>query len=221
MALISPGPNFALMLKIGLGSGRRAALRTVLGIAVGEAIWGLAAVFGVAALALHYPMVGTAIRWAGGLFLLRLGFGALRSAWRNTPPAAAATAVPGGFSTGLGIMLLNPKAGFFWISLTGVLLGPGLLPSLGLLAVGVAVLLSAVVAYGPGGGFLGQPTNPCLCEGTPRDRGGSRRCPDRPRRAISGDGLTTGVGCVLCFSGCRSRPPRTPVKRARSSPVRL
>ena len=142
MALISPGPNFALMLKIGLGSGRRAALWTVLGIAVGEAIWGLAAVFGVAALALHYPMVGTAIRWAGGLFLLRLGFGALRSAWRNAPPADAATAVPGGFGTGLGIMLLNPKAGFFWISLTGVLLGPGLPPSLGLLAIGVAVLLS-------------------------------------------------------------------------------
>lgn len=143
MALISPGPNFALMLKIGLGSGRRAALRTVLGIAVGEAIWGLAAVFGVAALALHYPLVGTAIRWAGGLFLLRLGFGALRSAWRNVQPAAAATAdFGGGFGTGLGIMLLNPKAGFFWISLTGVLLGPNLAPSLGLLAVSVAVLLS-------------------------------------------------------------------------------
>ena len=28
-ALISPGPNFAFMLKVGLGSGRRAALRTV------------------------------------------------------------------------------------------------------------------------------------------------------------------------------------------------
>src|SRR6478735_74257 len=66
MALISPGPNFALMLKIGLGAGRPAALRTVLGIAVGEAIWGCAAVFGVAALALRYPALGTAIRRGGG-----------------------------------------------------------------------------------------------------------------------------------------------------------
>ena len=83
LALVSPGPNFALMLRIGLGSGREAALRTTLGIAVGEAVWGFAAVFGVAALALRYPVLGTAIRWAGGGFLLWLALGALRSAWRR------------------------------------------------------------------------------------------------------------------------------------------
>ena len=58
LALVSPGPNFALMLRIGLGSGRVTALRTTLGIAVGEAVWGFAAVFGVAALALRYPGAG-------------------------------------------------------------------------------------------------------------------------------------------------------------------
>ena len=82
LALISPGPNFALMLRIGLGSGRDAALRTTLGIAVGEAVWGFAALFGVAALALRYPVLGTGIRWAGGAFLLWL-------AMRRPPPAAA------------------------------------------------------------------------------------------------------------------------------------
>jgi threonine/homoserine/homoserine lactone efflux protein len=35
LALVSPGPNFALMLRVGLGSGRAAALRTTLGIGVG------------------------------------------------------------------------------------------------------------------------------------------------------------------------------------------
>lgn len=143
-ALISPGPNFAFMLKVGLGSGRRAAMRTVLGIAVGEAIWGFAAIFGVAALALHYPMVGSIVRWAGGAFLLWLAAGALRAAWRGG--AAEAVAEPGraggGFGAGLAIMLLNPKAGFFWISLTGVLLGPDVTPAIGALAVAVAVLLS-------------------------------------------------------------------------------
>jgi threonine/homoserine/homoserine lactone efflux protein len=83
LALVSPGPNFALMLRIGLVSGRKAALRTTLGIAVGEAIWGAAALFGVGALALRYPLLGSAIRWAGGLFLLWLAFSALRSAWRG------------------------------------------------------------------------------------------------------------------------------------------
>jgi threonine/homoserine/homoserine lactone efflux protein len=144
LALVSPGPNFALMLKIGLGSGRPAALRTVLGIAAGEAAWGFAAVFGVAALALRYPAMGTAIRWGGGAFLLWLALGALRSAWRGHGAAAVepAPASGGGFATGLAIMLLNPKAGFFWVSLTGVLLGPGVGPATGTLVVAVAVLIS-------------------------------------------------------------------------------
>ena len=108
LALISPGPNFALMLRIGLGSGRDAALRTTLGIAVGEAVWGFAALFGVAALALRYPVLGTGIRWAGGAFLLWLAIGALHSAWRGSGDEdAAPAAAGGGFWTGLALMLLN------------------------------------------------------------------------------------------------------------------
>jgi threonine/homoserine/homoserine lactone efflux protein len=143
LALVSPGPNFALMLRIGLVSGREAALRTTLGIAVGEAIWGAAALFGVAALALRYPLLGTAIRLAGGLFLLWLAFSALRSAWRGPAlePQQAASA-PGGFGTGLALMLLNAKAGFFWVSLTGVLLGPAASPATAAVALALAVLLS-------------------------------------------------------------------------------
>jgi threonine/homoserine/homoserine lactone efflux protein len=142
LALVSPGPNFALMMRIGLGSGRGAALRTTLGIAVGEAIWGFAALFGVAALALRYPLLATAIRWGGGLFLLWLAWGALRSAWRVAPAGDATPAAAAGFWTGLAMMLLNAKAGFFWVSLTGVLLGTDLAPAAVFLAVGVAVLLS-------------------------------------------------------------------------------
>jgi len=142
LALISPGPNFALMLKIGLGSGRAAALRTTLGIAAGEAVWGFAAVFGVAALALHYPVLGTAIRLAGGSFLLWLALSALRSAWRGAEAETNTLPASGGFWTGLALMLLNAKAGFFWVSLTGVLLGPKIAPATGACAVLVAVLLS-------------------------------------------------------------------------------
>ncbi|MGD9507398.1 MAG: LysE family translocator [Geminicoccaceae bacterium] len=144
LALMSPGPNFALMLRIGLASGRAAALRTTLGIAVGEAVWGFAALFGVAALALRYPMLATAIRWAGGMFLLWLAWGALRSAWRGPGLAGepATDDAGGGFWTGLALMLLNAKAGFFWVSLTGVLLGAELPAGAVLLTVAVCVLLS-------------------------------------------------------------------------------
>lgn len=146
LALVSPGPNFALMLRVALTGGRRAAMRTVLGIAAGEVVWGGAAVLGVAALALRYPMAGAAIRWAGGAFLLWLAFGALRSAWRGRSPDDAAPAASerggGGFMTGLALMLLNPKAGIFWLSLTGAILGPAASPLTAGAAVGVAVALS-------------------------------------------------------------------------------
>lgn len=143
LALISPGPNFALMLRIGLAEGRKPALRTVLGIALGEAVWGSAAVLGVAALALRYPWLGSAIRLAGGAFLLWLAFGALRAAWQGPTAASATVSGPrGGFATGLALMLLNPKAGFFWVALTGVMLGPAIPLVTGITAVLGAVLLS-------------------------------------------------------------------------------
>jgi threonine/homoserine/homoserine lactone efflux protein len=88
-------------------------------------------------------VLATAIRWAGGAFLLWLALGCLRSAWRggadDGPTAAPAG---GGFWTGLTLMLLNAKAGFFWVSLTGVFLGTDLPAATALLAVGVSVALS-------------------------------------------------------------------------------
>ena len=126
LALVSPGPNFALMLRIGLGSGRVTALRTTLGIAVGEAVWGFAAVFGIAALALRFPLLGTAIRLAGGCFLLWLAVRRVALGLGRRETEAGVVPAGGGFWTGLPLMLLNAKAGFFWVSLTGVLLGPDL-----------------------------------------------------------------------------------------------
>lgn len=144
---MSPGPNFAFMLRTAFGSGRLAALRATLGIALGEAIWGVGAVFGVAALALRYPVIGTLIRWGGGVFLLYLAVAALRAAWAGETSETVevgALIAGGGFGAGLTIMLLNPKAGFFWISLTGVLIGPEVTIATGLVAVTGAVLLSVL-----------------------------------------------------------------------------
>jgi len=62
LALISPGPNFAVMLSTALRQGRAAAVWVALGVAIGEAAWGFAAVFGVAALASSIP----GSRWRSG-----------------------------------------------------------------------------------------------------------------------------------------------------------
>lgn len=144
LALMSPGPNFAVLLTAAARDGRPTALWLASGIAVGEAIWGLGAVLGVSALATRQPIFADLLRIGGGCYLIWLGVSALRSAWRNAPAelAAAPSARRSGFRRGLLLMLLNAKAGVFWVSLSAVLLGPAApLPVL-LAAVGGAVLLS-------------------------------------------------------------------------------
>ena len=128
LALVSPGPNFALIAGTALREGRRRALGTAFGLAAGEAVWACGAVLGVSALAAQHPALATALRIGGGAFLLFLGLSALRSALRPTrdeAPAIPPAADPGGrgFWRGVGLMLLNPKAGVFWVSLSGLFLG--------------------------------------------------------------------------------------------------
>src|SRR5262249_44269637 len=76
-------------------------------------------------------------------------FLSLRSAWRGRPdgePTPAPESYPasrrGGMGRGLALMLLNAKAGGFWISLAGLFLSHGTPASLGIAAVAGAVVLS-------------------------------------------------------------------------------
>ena len=58
LALLSPGPNFAMLLGTAARDGRGPALRCAAGMAAGELVWGFAAVWGVAALALAHEYFG-------------------------------------------------------------------------------------------------------------------------------------------------------------------
>ena len=146
LALLSPGPNFAVLLGAALADGRAAALRLALGMVIGEILWGLAAVFGVAALAAQDARVETVLRIGGGLYLLYLAALSVRSALRQAnaaEPAAAAPSAGAGIMRGFLIMLLNAKAGVFWVSLAGLFMRADQPASLGLLAVAGAVVMSA------------------------------------------------------------------------------
>jgi threonine/homoserine/homoserine lactone efflux protein len=149
LALVSPGPNFAVLLGTAMQKGRPAALKVALGMAIGETVWGFGAVFGVAMLAAKNPWIETALRMGGGLFLLYLAVLSIRAASRKTEGAAipAPEATPpasskGSVMRGFGLMLLNPKAGVFWVSLTSVFLTPETPAMVGVIAVAGAVALS-------------------------------------------------------------------------------
>jgi threonine/homoserine/homoserine lactone efflux protein len=138
LAVMSPGPNFAMLLGTAARDGRGPAVRAAVGMATGEIAWGLAAVWGVATLAASHPWFMTVLAWGGGTFLLYLAIQCWRAAWRGAPVEIRAEAAPpgGGFRRGLLVMLLNGKAGAFWAALAGVLVGAG---------AGTATLVAAIL----------------------------------------------------------------------------
>lgn len=125
---ISPGPDFAVVLRTALGSGRRAALCSALGIATGCFVWGLAGAVGLTAMLSASQTAYHVLRVAGALYLMWLGVQALRSARRMRTAGRAATATAtagdatpatplGAFRTGLLTNVLNPKVGVVYMSL--------------------------------------------------------------------------------------------------------
>jgi threonine/homoserine/homoserine lactone efflux protein len=120
LIVVVPGPDMALVLRNGIGKGRRAAVETALGINAGLLVWALAAALGVAALVRASEPSFTALRIAGGVYLVWLGLRALLAAWRggaeHQQPAAARWHLSP-FAQGLLSNLLNPKIALVFTTL--------------------------------------------------------------------------------------------------------
>jgi threonine/homoserine/homoserine lactone efflux protein len=122
---VTPGPDMALVLRNSLRGGRPAAFRTVAGISLGLIGWGLASAFGVAAILAASSTVFTALKIAGGVYLLYLGIQTLRALRRNEPverPPERASGSP--FRQGLITNLLNPKLAVFFTTLLPQFISP-------------------------------------------------------------------------------------------------
>lgn len=162
----TPGVDLLLTVTRTAQGGARAGAMAALGIAAGCAVHALAAAFGLAALLAWSSAAFTAIKWLGAAYLLWLGLGMLRDAWRGATPAAAKSAPSASamaeFRRGLLTNLLNPKVALFMLaflpqfvpaqlqSKTPALLALGALFVLqGLLFLLAVVLLTARLARAP------------------------------------------------------------------------
>jgi threonine/homoserine/homoserine lactone efflux protein len=118
----TPGVDLLLTVSRTAQSGTRAGSAAALGIATGCALHVLAAAFGLAALLALSTQAFLAIKWLGAAYLLWLGMGMLRSAWRAVPLAGARVCQAGAVSTaadfrrGLLTNLLNPKVALFMLA---------------------------------------------------------------------------------------------------------
>ena len=120
----TPGVDFLLTVSRTLQGGARAGVAAALGINAGCVVHALAAAFGLAALLALVPAAFQAIQWAGAAYLIWLGVGMLRQAWRGgagPAVAAAAAATPprtgwADFRVGLLTNVLNPKVALFFLA---------------------------------------------------------------------------------------------------------
>jgi threonine/homoserine/homoserine lactone efflux protein len=140
---LTPGPNMGTLASLTLERGRRAGLAAVAGIALGLAIIGTLAAFGLAALIVESPTLYQALRWAGILYLLYLAYDAWRDAGQGADIASRPEGAGSLFLRGLSVNLLNPKAAVFYIAVLPTFIdaarGAVLVQNLTLVAIYVAV----------------------------------------------------------------------------------
>jgi len=114
---LSPGPDNMMVLGAGIAKGRARGIAFGLGCALGCLNHTLLAVIGVSALIAASPVAFTALKIAGGLYLIWMGIGALRS----RGAAQVAGRVPDEsarqlFFKGLLANAINPKVVLFFLS---------------------------------------------------------------------------------------------------------
>ncbi len=155
----SPGPDNLLVLSTGMSRGRRHGIAFGLGCAAGCLSHTALALAGVSALVAASPTAFTALRWAGGLYLVWLGVQALRHAGQSSlGRTAASIETPGRlFTRGLVANAINPKVVLFFLSFLPQFVQPaqgsvGL--QIGLL--GLLFTLQAAVLFGLLGFFAGS-----------------------------------------------------------------
>lgn len=131
LAIVSPGPNFILVVNTGLADSRRAGLFTALGVAIGSGLFALAGLLGLILLINSLPHFAVVVRLAGGGYLAWLGAGMLLRALRRPAGTAPVAGIAhdrlrplAALRRGLFTNLTNPKAWAFYFSLFTLIASP-------------------------------------------------------------------------------------------------
>ena len=118
MLTATPGPDNLMVLSIGMSKGRRAGIAFGLGCALGCLSHTVLAVIGVGALLVASPMAFTALKWAGGAYLIWLGIQQWRAAGSINLNTLALTQNRGHlFKRAVFVNLTNPKSIVFLAAL--------------------------------------------------------------------------------------------------------
>ena len=127
LAVASPGPDFAIVLRQSLAHGRRAAIWTALGVGTAILLHVAYSLFGLGLLIRGSELWFNVVKFAGAAYLAWIGVQALRAKPRAAGVAEMATpsrTTRGAFTTGFLTNALNPKATLFFLSLFALVVSP-------------------------------------------------------------------------------------------------
>ncbi|WBA14676.1 LysE family translocator [Salinivibrio proteolyticus] len=148
IALLSPGPDFALVLQNATRYGRATGLAIALGLSLSILAHTILSITGISLLVHQHPQLFMWVQVAGGSVLMYLGLSAIKGLLAATAPAQTTNDAPAvrgqkqAFWKGVLTNLFNPKALVFFISLMSTLVPASMSASGKAMAVAVVFLLS-------------------------------------------------------------------------------
>lgn len=117
---LTPGPVWVGLIARALSGGFAAAWPLTLGVVIGDVLWSLFAVLGMAWVVDQYPGTLQALKWVACATFILMGYLILRSADKDLSKADSRLTRPGvwaGFVAGLAVILGNPKAILFYMGM--------------------------------------------------------------------------------------------------------
>jgi threonine/homoserine/homoserine lactone efflux protein len=118
LAVISPGPDFAMVTRNSYAYGRRNGLVAALGIACGVQVHVFYTVFGIAVIITQSPMLFMAMKWLGAGYLIYLGVRSLLNTSKLTLAngGGETPSLWNAFRIGFFTNALNPKTMLFVVA---------------------------------------------------------------------------------------------------------
>ena len=122
---LTPGPGVTAIVGYALGSGRKTALASVAGMALGNAIAMTLSLAGVGALLVASALAFAALKWAGGLYLIGLGLYTLIKTQRVAATTSLAEVVSPrtAFLGNVAVGVFHPKTIVFYVSFVPQFIG--------------------------------------------------------------------------------------------------
>lgn len=130
LSIMSPGPNILAIMGTSMNIGRSSGIALALGVASGSFCWAMLTATGLSTLLASYSVALTAIKIAGGLYLLWLAYKSFRAAASRHGIEARTLdgeglSPRGYYLRGLMIQMSNPKAALAWIAIISLGLHAG------------------------------------------------------------------------------------------------